>query len=270
MKRAILVIALLLTVFVTQTYAQDGSHTITFDNIRLTYPEALASSVQIEPIAAVPMNAEGMWIFDLPAHVRFTLLGYLKGPQVDQYYPLASQMFVLPTETFAEYEAGSYSLPTQKEFLQALLSGQGDLTAYAGVSVDAPDVFLPFVPATNARQVMRLHPQLVEFENGRGIRYLTYYSQGLNPITDSEIFYTFQGLTDDGRYYLSAVLPVRSGLLPEAVDSSNIDWDAFAARYRDYLAETAQAITDLPEDAFSPSLATLDALMQSFSISPSS
>lgn len=44
--------------------------------------------------------------------------------------------------------------------------------------------------------------------DGGGIRYLTQFGQAAGLITNPELFYTFQGLTDDGAYYVAAVFPV--------------------------------------------------------------
>jgi hypothetical protein len=53
-------------------------------------------------------------------------------------------------------------------------------------------------------------------------------------------------------------------VLPEEVDTSDIDWDEFGANYSEhYLPETFAQINSLPDEAFNPSLTTLDALIQS-------
>ncbi|MEO8354588.1 MAG: hypothetical protein ABI621_01610 [Chloroflexota bacterium] len=45
------------------------------------------------------------------------------------------------------------------------------------------------------------HPlmQVINFQNGRGIRFLTQYAQYPAPINNHELFYHFQGLTNDGK-----------------------------------------------------------------------
>jgi len=93
---------------------------------------------------------------------------------------------------------------------------------------------------------------------------VTRHSQEADHLTDRQIFYTFQGIMADGAYYVSAILPVKTGVLPEEVDTSDIDWDEFAANYSEhYLPATFALIDSLPDEAFEPSLTTLDTLIQS-------
>src|SRR5690606_24028253 len=80
-----------------------------------------------------------------------------------------------------------------------------DLATYSELYSTTDELLLPMLPAIPASQVFRIQPTLVDFEGGRGVRYLTYYTQAPSPITDRDIFYTFQGVTDDGAYYISAI-----------------------------------------------------------------
>lgn len=74
--------------------------------------------------------------------------------------------------------------------------------------------YLPFLPLFNAHQVMHTSLQYLDFKNGTGLRYLTWFSQGIMPINNYELIYTNQGLTSDGKYYVAAVLPVTHPNLP--------------------------------------------------------
>jgi hypothetical protein len=81
--------------------------------------------------------------------------------------------------------------------------------APATVSVDQ----LPTVPFFNAAQVFASNVQPISFQNGSGIRFVTEYAQGFVSINNQDLFYHFQGFTDDGNYYMVAVLPVTSPVL---------------------------------------------------------
>lgn len=61
---------------------------------------------------------------------------------------------------------------------------------------------LPFLPAFNAGQVFHSNEQVIKFQNGTGVR-LTQYAQAPYPVNNESLFYTFQGLTSDGAYYVS-------------------------------------------------------------------
>ncbi len=81
--------------------------------------------------------------------------------------------------------------------------------------------------------------------------------------------YVFQGLTDDGQYYVSAVLPINHPDLPanrqEAdFDDANITAEAYEA----YLDELLSQLEAAPAGSFTPSLEALDALIESLVVEP--
>jgi hypothetical protein len=134
---------------------------------------------------------------------------------------------------------------------------------------------LPFLPAFNAGQVFYSNPQVISFQSGSGIRYLTQYAQAPGPINNKEVFYTFQGLTSDGKYYISAILPISTATL--AADSNldtatpaggvPFDWnpDTFEL-LPSYLNSISQMLNSTDPNAFNPTLPMLDALIQSITV----
>jgi len=84
------------------------------------------------------------------------------------------------------------------------------------------------------------------------------------PQNNKEMFYTYQGLTNDKKYYLSAILPVSHPYLP---DPSTVTMDdAFYNYFQTYVGQIESELNDRPADSFYPSLEILDAMMQSFLI----
>src|SRR5690606_834435 len=67
---------------------------------------------------------------------------------------------------------------------------------------------LPMLPRHNAVQMFALAPRYIDFANGAGVRYVTAYAQQLAEFDQYTLFYTFQGLTDDGASYVSAQFPL--------------------------------------------------------------
>jgi len=111
---------------------------------------------------------------------------------------------------------------------------------------------LPFLPWLNSAQVFCAQPQYVEFNGGKGIRYLTAFSQGVDPLLDSNIFYTFQGLSDDGEIYFSAVFPVRTGIFPLEITPVVYSEDNPPSQVMN--AEQLAALNAQPENIFQPAL----------------
>jgi hypothetical protein len=140
-----------------------------------------------------------------------------------------------------------------------------DLSGYANAGADYRMPTLPFMPVLNATQVLRAHPRALNFDNVNGIEYYTYYSQGPEPILEGQVLYVYQGITTDGKDYVSFSMPVVTGLLASELPEVN-DWDAFVAHYAEYLQETFAAITNADPTTFAPAPAILSRFIESIAI----
>jgi hypothetical protein len=136
---------------------------------------------------------------------------------------------------------------------------------------------LPAVPFFNAQQAFASNAQVISFQNGRGVRFLTEYAQYPVSANNTDLFYQFQGLTDDGASYIIAIFPITVPVLAETSDGGAVlpaggvpypditnpsaDWPAYYAGVTNLLNVTA------PE-AFSPTINQLDLLIQSMRITP--
>lgn len=125
---------------------------------------------------------------------------------------------------------------------------------------------LPFLPMWNAAQMFSANVEYIDFQNGSGLRYLTMFGQAIYPIDNMNLFYTFQGITDDGRYYISAILPIIHGGLPNDGASLLDDYEGFIENWDNYLADTLTFLEEQPPQSFLPNLEDLDAMMSSFVI----
>lgn len=123
----------------------------------------------------------------------------------------------------------------------------------------------PYLPQPNAVQVLHTQPAYLTFQNGAGLRYLTQYAQGPLPI---EVTYTFQGLTDDGRYYISMQLPVTTAAVPSISDAAFNDLFQQPEGWPTYRSETLAVLDTLNADDFQPSLTTWDTLVASLRVAP--
>jgi len=83
------------------------------------------------------------------------------------------------------------------------------------------------------------------------------------PLTNEELFYTFQGLSADGSRYVSLLAPVRTDALPDQIDLAA--W-TFPADYEVYTADTITVIEELSPSDFTPDLDALDALVAGLAV----
>lgn len=121
----------------------------------------------------------------------------------------------------------------------------------------------PYLPLVNAGRVIWSQAKYLDFPGVSGLRYLTAFHQAAMPVTNADLLYTFQGLTTDGRYYISATFPVRADSLPDEVATQEADFDVTAS-----LANTAEMLNGLAPEAFTPNLNLLDNLILSLRIGP--
>jgi len=133
----------------------------------------------------------------------------------------------------------------------------------------SPAESIPFLPMFNAGQIFHAQEKFLTFKNGTGIRYITQYDQAPLPINNMEIIYTFQGLTSDGYYYISIIMPINLAYLPldnnmnspTPFDGVPFNWEN-SEKYPEYLNTMIDRLNQV-NNPFNPPLESLDALVQS-------
>ena len=124
--------------------------------------------------------------------------------------------------------------------------------------------YLPFLPFFNAQQVFHSQVKYLSFKDGQGVRFLTQYDQAYLPINNYELFYTFQGLTSDGKLYVAAILPVTlPGLPADSTVSDEMKAGDFVGKFLKYLDEVTQQLNGQSASSFTPSLDALDSMLAS-------
>ena len=227
---------------------------VTMNNVSVTLPLGVAKDSLTEMISAITDPNNSPWWQIAPEHVKFTLTGY----QLQNKF-IEPQILVYPADEYAKLNSNAAG---QIQKLKAVIAG-GALTKDS-------------VPnwATNAAQQFASKMQVVDFQSGRGVRFLTQYAQYPAPINNHELFYHFQGLTSDGRYYIVAILPVTSSILPEdekpesAVPAGGVALPTGTLPDQTYYDAVTKALDGMYEDSFNPSLFQLDAMIQSITVTP--
>jgi hypothetical protein len=242
-------------------------------DISLAYDPALVSSVETGTVPAVPLNDQIMFAESHPEYAQIRFMGFKDGWVYD--LPIyaenrVAQVMVFRSADFIGYgENSQQGFVNQSQALTRLLQSGVDVDRCAEPLMDYESA-LPFLPWTNAKQTLCAKPKVVEFAGGKGIRYLVYYAQDPSPALDSKIFYTFQGISDDGQYYVAAFFPVQTGIFPTQPPAcpqcNNPTYDPFV-EWATTLKEQLSQLNAQAEGDFSPSLLTLDELVKSITIS---
>jgi hypothetical protein len=232
----------------TASAEEPGMKAVDFANVHFSYPADLAAEVVPESAPAYTDPNGPTWEL-VPQHTLFNFVGYPLHPEAFH----EPRLYVYPVD---EYRAISPDIGAVIDDLRAFLERQ---PAQLG-----PDETIPFLPVFNAAQVLQADLAYLEFQDGRGVRFLTQYAQNIYPVNNRDLFYTFQGLTHDGRYYLAAILPVTNPILDNA-DTITID-DNFINNFSQYIASTEEDLSAQPPESFTPNLDWLDEMLRSFRI----
>lgn len=244
---------------------ENGRQDVNFLGAMFTFDRAIGDSVWPELVPARPAEPGPGMMWAPSEHIVFTFARN-SGPQ--EHAPLGQHL--PPEGQIHIYPAAGLNVEAQPivAALQELLTKQQDASLYEGTLTTggAEQIGLTMLPPSNAAQTLRAQAQYVSFAEGTGIRYLTQLSQGPVPISNQDLFYTFQGLTADGATYVSAYFPVTLPVLPDSPQLSQAEFETLMADWPDYLARTLALLNEQPTAAFTPDLAALDRLINSLSV----
>jgi hypothetical protein len=228
---------------------------VSVNNISFVIPTGIGNGVQTEVVQAVPPSDDMPWWEIAPTYNKYQIQGY---PLSGTFH--TGTIYVYPVN---EYIQVNEDIATLVNDLKTILNSSGQpLPAN-----------LPFLPAFNAAQMFHSNEQTLTFQNGQGIRFLTQYGQAPYPVNNNSLFYTFQGLTNDGMYYVAAVLPINAAFLsadgnpdtPLPPDGVPFDWENLE-NTNQHFELAKQKLNATAPDAFNPTLTSLDALIQSIVI----
>jgi hypothetical protein len=263
--------------------------TLTVDPIA-TEPPATAEAPIAMPVNGIELNLGGVYMV-LPPCMAVNATGTIipaapydenSGPMeyhpenrkiTFQGYPISGSFFDPATTThggitiypIAEFVAMNQLIATKVAEMQTLLAAQPA----------APDK-IPLLPIFNASQIFSSNEKYLSFQNGQGIRFLTEYAQYYAPVNNHDLFYTFQGITTDGKYWVSVILPVNAAYLQASPDSISVPPGGllapqmgapnFEADMAAYMVNMLNLLNTTPDASFIPGLDCLDQYIQSLHI----
>jgi hypothetical protein len=238
-----------ITAEVTQPAEPEEMPDIFYEGIGFSFDSSIGTNVNAATVPAQDMGEESMPGETYPTHYEFTFGAYTVG---DHFH--TAKILIYPVN---EYLAINPNISDSFNALQQALAHQ---------PIGGLHEALPFLPMWNAAQVFNACVEYLDFQNGSGLRYLTMYGQALYPVDNQNLFYTYQGITYDGQYYLSAVLPVIHTGLPNDGSSEVDDWEEFSNNFNTYISDTITWLEAQDSNTFFPSLNVLDDMMASFDI----
>lgn len=224
--------------------------------ISFSLPTCLASAAAISTVPLVPEDPNGAPSQSSPEHRVIQFTGYpLVGKKFDALvavYPVAE--FI---QLQSRLEAEVQELSTMMASHPAVLPPQ-----------------LPFLPPQMAQQVFHARESFLDFQNGSGIAFLTEFSQYSAPANNYDLFYTYQALSADGMYWVSAILPVSANFLQETPDSADVPQNGIPVftdtknikAVEDYYTAVTALMKSAEASAYTPEITCMDVFMQSLKV----
>lgn len=182
---------------------------------------------------------------DMPQHVKLTLNLYaLNGTT---YQP---QIIIFRSAEYAQYSDLTAGIVAALQSLQ-YVDGQP-------------------LPENLDGALFTAQTHAINFQNGHGIRLLNQTGQAPGPVNNQDLFYYFQGITNDGQYYIEAILPINAPFLPAnfdinapvPADGIPFNMDDFGA----YFNAVTQKLNETDTFSYTPYLEYLDAMMESLQV----
>jgi hypothetical protein len=248
-----------LAVVVTATEApasgfvpSDQSYKAEYEKVSLYVPYSISGDWKAEIVPADEPSSQGSSPFVDASHYRITFPGYPSGNRMFE-----TEILVWPIENWTP-DYNPYALE-EIEKVKALIAQPETL--------DLNNEF-PTLPILGNIQALRVRMAPLSFQNGGGFRFIAHYAYDPTPMNNEQAVYIFQGITDDGKYYVSAFLPISNpALSPTVNDVPGGDYNAFVANYDQYVIDITNTINNAAPETFTPNLNDLDYLIQSILIS---
>lgn len=246
-----------------------AKRTVTHDGVRLTYDASLAGEAKGETVPASPLeNADEKPDGVYPEHVALALVGRSVGPLDSFHEPVVR---VCPV---AEYLKAFSVSPRYVKDAERTLDELRRLIRRRPATLKGNVPTLPFPDAT---EVFHAHVKYLRFRGGSGVAFLTQAQQDNGLINGQQVSYEFRGLTDDGRFYVSASFPVGAPALAATRDAAGHEGYALpphpgratardGRRYAAYVERVRRKLERLRPEQFTPGLRLYDELLSSIEI----
>jgi hypothetical protein len=241
---------------------------VSYQKVEFYYADNLATDVNATIVpACVLQQASDKPDCAAPKHLAFTLVGYgVSQPENSFYrspdiriYPIAEFRKILTISPYLQ------TFDTEVRSLQTLLrkkpaSWQGKI---------------PYLSYIDATQSFHTHLKYIKFKGGQGVGSVVRYDSERTLVQDRQLAYTFQGITNDGRYYISATFPIAAPSLNLPKDGSITVHEGYQLpssmalsyqqekKHQVYLKRMRSKLEKMPADQYTPNLELLEELIGS-------
>ena len=203
---------------------------------------------------------------EFPKHIVFTLEvknKLLEPEAIIKIMPIADyrRMYAVSkgfTEEFDNKLGNLRKVIKDKSYRDKKSSGKGEI---------------PFMPYYDAEQEILVKVNHLPFQSGKGIAFITQYTMEPSMINNEELKYFYEGITDDGNYYILAELPISVSFLPSSSDGEFEGYkfcypynEDSIKEYEKYITKVEKRLENLPQNEFEPNLDEFEKIISSLKV----
>lgn len=235
---------------------------VNFKGVSFRYNQKIFGEVRAEEIADYFLQGEtDKPDFVAPKHRLFTF------DLATDYSPM--EIAVYPINDFPRMYAVNKS---SVEMMEKEIEGFKKVLKDKNFRADRQIPYLPFRDAGQAFQIKVKH---FPFSGGKGILFLTFWRTQFELPSNRQLRYVFEGLTDDGKYYVFAEMPARVDFLSDEsadeYEGYKVPWGKFddeaeMERFAGVYRKIADRLEKLPKEEFQPHLTHFEELISSLKI----
>jgi heat shock protein HslJ len=169
-------------------------------------------------------------------------------------------IYIIPIQEYQELweQSGDLSVTETYSQVLSLLQARPD---------PIPTHGMPILPFEGMHGTNDLVTQYTYFypDFGFGVRIVGRFAQSVEPVTSDSppLFYNFQGVSDDGLYFVSFFYPITTDELPTSEEITEEEAQQALDDPRAYLDAKAEELNDLSFADWTPALSELDAVITS-------
>jgi hypothetical protein len=218
------------------------------DHFDFCVPQQLASALVASTKPEINDQMGAPWEV-APEHTEISLSGYpLSGTQ------LTSMIYVYPIERYTEMQPDTFPgvISDLKQFID---TGNADV--------------MPYVPFVNAGALIKARVNVYQNDQIQGGSIVTQFAQSWYPINNQMMFYTFQGMTKDGKYYINITMPItQQSMQANGDDIPGGDFEAFGNNYEQYLDTIRPVLNDAAPESFTPNIDLMQKIVEGITYTP--
>ena len=198
-----------------------------------------------------------------PEHIHFTF---------DRGYPRSgASLSVYPVSEFPKV----YSVnPESVKLMRGEIENLKKVLTEAAYRVDGQ---IPHLPYRDAHDTFYAKVRHVSFVNGKGILFVAHWEHGVEYVSNDKLIYRFEGLTNDGKYYVTAQTSIRVQFLPNEspAEMEDLTWKellnadedpAIQKKIDAYVKDISDRMESLGPAEFQPRLEAFESIIASLKV----